>query len=617
MNRNLQQIPAKLRNAFTCFQEGRIDSARITLEEILKLQPKCLDALNLLGVIAARSKNHERALTLFDRAIALDQRISGPFSNKGLLLCELGQFEAALDCFDRAIAINSDDAVVRFNRANVLKQLDRPNDALQGYEKAITIKPDFAQAHYNRGVLLKDLGRHDEALASYDSAVRSRAGYAEAFFNRGNLLLEMGRHAAALENFDRAIECRSAYAEAYLNRGDVLQKLGRTELALRSYDRAIAIRPNYIKAHYNRGNLFKSLNRRDGAVASYNQCLEIDSSHADAHFNKALVHLAHGEFDAGWIEHEWRWRNSDAPAAHQIKHYDRPLWLGRESLTDKTILLHCEQGLGDTIHFCRYASLVAARGANVVLLVPRALARLLHGLDGVTRLVADGDPLPEFDYHCPLMSLPLALDTRLDNIPSSACYLRAESGLVRAWHTRLGPRSRPRIGLVWYGSRQHARDSHRSVSLRDMIHFLPAGLDYFSLHKEISEDDAPLLQVHPACAMGTHPTVSTFPGELDFANTAALIDCLDLVISVDTSIAHLSAALGMKTWILLSFHPDWRWLLERRDSPWYPSVNLYRQATEDDWSPVFASLRRDLAEVTSYFQPEASNAIRAPSVPDT
>ena len=592
-------------------------SAKAALEEVLVLQPKSLDALNLLGVIAAQSKDQMRALALFDRAIALDHKVPGPLTNKGLLLCELGQFEAALACFDRAIVIKPGDAVARFNRANVLRQLDRPNEALKDYELAINIKADFAQAHYNRGVLLAKLGRCDEALASYEAAVRNNNDYAEAFFNRGNLLLEMGRNADALENFDRAIGCRNDYVEAFLNRGDVLQKLGFTELALQSYDRAIEIRPDYIKAHYNRGNVYKSLNHRDGAVSSYDRCLALDASHADAHFNKALVHLAHGEFEEGWIEHEWRWKNSDAPAAHQVKGFNRPLWLGHQSLAGKTILLHSEQGLGDTIHFCRYASLVADRGANVVLLVPRALARLLDTLDGVAQLVADGDPLPEFDYHCPLMSLPLALQTRLHDIPASAGYLRAESGLCREWDRRLGERVRPRIGLAWYGSRHHARDSCRSISLGDVVPHLPGGFDYFSLHKEVRDIDAALLRVYPARAHGAHPPISAFPEEMDFANTAALIDCLDLVISVDTSIAHLSAALGKKTWILLSFHPDWRWLLERRDSPWYPGVTLYRQHAADDWSSVFASLSGDLVALASDAQRGDSGVVRPSSAPST
>lgn len=599
MSRTLQQLSSKFRYASTCLKEGRVSSAKLALEEMLELQPQCLDALNLLGVIAARSNDPMNALALFDRAIALDHRIAGPFTNKGLLLCELGRLPAALACFDRAIAIKSDDALARFNRANLLQRMGRVIDALQDYEQAIAIKRDFAQAYYNRGILLSQLGRRDEARASYESAVRSKPDYAEAFFNLGNLSLETGEHAAALENFDRAIACRSNFAEAFLNRGDVLQKLGLPDLALQSYDRAISIRPQYAKAYYNRGNLFKALNRRDDAISSYDRCLAIDPVHADAHFNKALVHLAHGEFEAGWIGHEWRWKNSDAPAAHQVRHFDRPLWLGRESLEGKTILLHHEQGLGDSIQFSRYAKLVAERGANVILLVPAALARLFGSLEGVARLLVHTDPCPEFDYHCPLMSLPLALNTRPADIPRSPHYLDAEPGLVQEWRTRLRETARPRIGLAWYGSRQHAGDRQRSISLNELIRHLPVELDYFSLQKEIREEDASFLRTRPARASGPYPAITAFPGELDFANAAALIACLDLVISVDTSIAHLSAALGRKTWVLLSFHPDWRWMLGRRDSPWYPSATLYRQRKENDWSTVFASLSEDLVSLAS------------------
>ncbi|MFI5003245.1 MAG: glycosyltransferase family 9 protein, partial [Reyranellales bacterium] len=284
---------------------------------------------------------------------------------------------------------------------------------------------------------------------------------------------------------------------------------------------------------------------------------------------------------------EWRWKNADKLFMGAPRNFRQPLWLGQESLAGRRILIWSEQGLGDTLQFCRYLKLVAERGAEVIFEVQAPLLGLLATLDGVSRLVASGSALPEFDTHCPLMSLPLAFGTTLETVPASPAYIRSDADLVAFWRGRLGARTRPRIGLVWSGNKNYAADQMRSVRLADWALQLPREFQYFCLQKDIRDADRQALSAHPWIA----GLEEKFAG---FTCTAALITQLDLVISVDTSITHLSAALGQRTWLLEGFTPDWRWLLGREDSPWYPTVRLYRQPQEGDWHSVFTRIAADL-----------------------
>ena len=270
------------------------------------------------------------------------------------------------------------------------------------------------------------------------------------------------------------------------------------------------------------------------------------------------------------------------------------MWLGSQSLQDKTILLHAEQGLGDTIQFCRYASLVAKLGAKVILEVQRPLLGLLKNLDGVSQIIARGDALPEFDYQSPLLSLPLAFKTQLHTIPSALRYLAGDSEKVLAWQARLGEKTKPRVGLVWSGNLEHKNDHNRSLSLSQVLPYLPSSCQYICLQKELRNADQAIL--------AQHPHIQFFGDALeDFTDTAALCDLMDVVISVDTSVAHLAAALGKPTWVLLPFSPDWRWLLDRKDSPWYPSAKLYRQERIGDWNGVLSRVREGLEGIVTLF----------------
>jgi tetratricopeptide (TPR) repeat protein len=549
------QLRTLLERAVELHQHGDLARAKILYEEVLKIRPAHADAWHLLGVIAAQTSQPARAVELLKKSIEFDSTNFAAYVNLGSALYALG----------------------------------RLHDALPAYDRAVALKSDFDQAHLLRGNCLYELKRHEAALASYDTAIAIRSEFAEAHSNRGNVLQALGRLDAALASYERAISIKPDLAEAHSNKGNVLRELDRYEAALASYDRALAIDPRCVPAHFNRGVALNQLRQLPAALASYDAAIAIDTDFAEAHFNRAVLLLLMGDFARGWAEHEWRWKNRLGSNINEKRDFGAPLWLGEESLAGSTILLYGEQGYGDTLHLCRYAASVADLGATVILEVPQPLSTLLTGLDGVSRVIVQGSDPGRFDYQCPLMSLPLAFKTDLDSIPSRERYLRGDPLKVSMWQQRLGEKTMPRIGLMWNGNPIQPNDRNRSFWLADWIPYLPPGFQYVSLQRELRPADAITLDRNPHILN---------PAEklLDFSDTAALCDCMDLVISVCTSVAHLSGALGRKTWILLSFAADWRWLLDRTDSPWYPTATLYRQSRRGDWATVLQRVERDLRQ---------------------
>jgi tetratricopeptide (TPR) repeat protein len=368
----------------------------------------------------------------------------------------------------------------------------------------------------------------------------------------------------------------------------VLYTLKRFDDALAGYDRALALRPDYVEAHCNRGVTLQDFRRFDEALACYERARATRPDFADAHYNEALCRLLVGDLKRGFDRHEWRWET----AQHRSfkRNFSQTLWTGAQDLSGKTILLHAEQGLGDTIQFCRYAPLVAARGACVVLEVQEPLRALMATLPGDARMVARGEPLPDFDLHCPLLSLPRSLATELATIPRVTPYLRAAADGAAKWNGRLGVRDRPRIGVAWSGRPSHKNDHNRSIDLAAFLQGF-AGIDatIVSLQREVRDADLATLR--------ERGDVVHFGEELkDFSDTAALIANLDLVVAVDTSVAHLAGALAKPVWVLLPFIPDWRWLLDRDDSPWYPAARLFRQDESRRWENVFARVNAALCD---------------------
>ena len=363
---------------------------------------------------------------------------------------------------------------------------------------------------------------------------------------------------------------------------------GRLDEALMCIDQALAIDPDNAVLHANRGIALVALCRLPEALASFDKAVGLKSDYAEAYFGRAVARLLSGDFARGWVDFEWRWKRTNGPAGLQRREFAQPLWLGESSLVGKTLLVHAEIGLGDTLQFCRYVTPLAQLGATVILQVQSPLVALLADLHGVSRVVTEGEPLPALDYHCPLLSLPLAFKTELETIPAYRKYLHADPAKVARWKTRMGDVTGRRVGLVWHGDPNNPDDRHRSMALSDLLHQLPVDCRYYSLQKNLTESEKRVFHAHP--------TASCLAEELDLTETAAVCECLDLVISVDTSVAHLSAALGKATWILLPFSPDCRWLLSRADSPWYPSVKLYRQESIGDWRGVLTRVAGDLKD---------------------
>src|SRR6186997_1782065 len=420
------------------------------------------------------------------------------------------------------------------------------------------------------------------------AATASRAPTPRELFDLGLRFNALNQHQKALESFDLAIQLQPDFFEAHGNRGAMLAALGRHDEAIDSYRKAIAIRPDFADAHCNLGSALTQLRRYDEALASLDRALALRAKHVMAHCNAAALRLLTGDFERGWSHYEWRWlKKSVIPTK---RNFSQPAWNGRDPIAGKTILIHSEQGLGDTIQFCRYVPLVAARGARIIFEVQKTLQTLMTSLGSGGQIVPKGDPLPAFDLHCPLVGLPLAFGTRLETIPSTTGYLSAPAQHVTAWQSRLEGKPRPRIGLVWSGNPGHERDRERSIGLHEflpLLDALAAEATIVSLQKDVRAEDAAFLKAR-ADILDSGDALE------NFSDTAALISQLNLVISVDTSVAHLAGALGKPVWILLTYFPDWRWLLGRDDSPWYPTARLFRQDQSRTWGGVIARVRQAL-----------------------
>ena len=615
--------PSRFAEALSRHQAGRLADAEKIYQQILAVWPDHFDSRHLLGVIHLQRGHHAQALRHIDLALAKNPDNALALNNRGVALQELGRIEEALASFEQALRSQPDYAEAHSNRGNALKALGRFDDALAGYDRALALRPDyceahsnrsdalreskrfeealasadraialrrdFAEAHSNRGLCLHALHRPEEALASFDRALALRADYPEAHSNRGNVLIDLHRFDEALAAYDRALASRPGYAAAHCNRGNALQELRRFEEALAAYDRAILLQPNLAEAHSNRGNALKELNRFAEARTSFDRALAVRPDLADAHFNAALTLLLTSELGPGWKEYEWRWETEQLKS--EKRRFAQPQWTGSDDIAGKTILIHAEQGLGDTLQFCRYVPSVAARAGQVIFEVQKPLQELMRTLAGGAQVIARGEPLPDLDLHCPLLSLPLAFATQLETIPGRTPYLFAAADKKDTWRERLGRRERPRIGLVWAGDPRkrlpnaHRIDRQRSIEFDRLAPlFQVDGCEFYSLQK--GETAVAQLRDSP----WRHRVIDWTEHLGDFSDTAALIDNLDLVIAVDTSVAHLAGAMGKPFWLLNRYNTCWRWLLERSDSPWYPTMRIFRQDETREWDQVIARL---------------------------
>jgi tetratricopeptide (TPR) repeat protein len=545
-----QQAEAALQEAVALHQQGRLAPAEKNYTRILKSYPDQFDALHLLGLLRLQTGKAGEAQRLITTALRINPASTDALANLGLVFGALRRPADALGCFDKALALDPDHFEALANRGNILLDLDRAEEALVCFVRVLSREPRHLPARVNRGNALLALGQVDAAIREYDEALTLNPNDLKALMNRASALFRAGRYGESIAGYDRVLALMPSHAEALSARGLALQAAGRHQDALESYAKAIALQKDF----------------------------------AHAHSNEALALLTLGEYRRGFAQYEWRWKRAGIVRRNPGK----PLWLGEYPLGRKTILLHAEQGLGDTIQFVRYAPLLARDGATVIVEVQGELKALLAGIDGITA-VARGEALPAFDVHAPLGSLPLAAKTELASVPAAIPYLAASEERIAKWRPRLAALPGKRVALAWAGNPDHINDRNRSIALARLRPLLStAGMSFVGIQRDPREGDRELL--------GDQALITDLGSELaDFSDTAAVLSLCDLVITVDTSVAHLAGALGRPLWILLPFWPDWRWTLDRDASPWYPGARLFRQGSDGDWEPVIERVRSEIA----------------------
>lgn len=470
-------------------------------------------------------------------------------------------------------------------QALALHQSGNVEQAAALYRQLAKRFPRNAQLLHLLGTAESQRGNRLEGIRLLEESIRIAPNNSEAHNNRAIVLTELNRLDEALRSFEQATRIDPENVGAHLGLADTLHSLSRYDDAVRSYERAVQLAPSNAFAHYSMGFNLQLLGRYREAMRSYELATRYKPDLGEAHWNRSLLKLLTGDFAEGWRLYEWRWQ---AASSRKFRRdFPHPLWLGQESIAGRTILVHAEAGLGDSIQFCRYLPMVERLGARIVLEIQSALVTLVSTLKCDFVVVHGGQEIPRFDVQCPMMSLPLAFGTGLDTIPAEVPYLHADPERQRRWRERLGAKTSPRVGLVWSGSEEHGNDRNRSIGLETLRPLFDLPIEFHSLQKEYRQADRELL--------GRLPQIRDHHRELeDLSDTAALIGELDLVISVDTSVAHLAGALGGKVWVLLPFVPDFRWLLDRSDSPWYPTATLFRQRRAGDWDDVIRQVRGEL-----------------------
>jgi tetratricopeptide (TPR) repeat protein len=565
---------------------GRPESSCLCFEQALRLQPGYAEAYANFGNALQALGRPEEAEFCYAKALELNPELAEAHNNLGNARVARGRLEQALGCFGRAIELRPDYAEARVNLAGALLRLRRPEQALAAGREAVRLQPELAEAWACLGGALLILERFEESEVCLREALRRKPSSPEILATLAVPLVERRKAGEAAGYCREALAARPDFAEAHNNLGTSLQEMGQEAEAERCYRRAIELKPDLPDAHHNLGNLHRDRLRLAEACACYDEAIRLDPGHVKARWNRSLTLLLAGDWQRGWEEFDWRWKTKWC----RPRVFRQPGWDG-SPLDGRAILLHPEQGLGDVIQFIRYAPMVKQLGGTVIVECPRPLADLLRGVDGIDRLIAAGEPLPDFDVHAPLLSLPRIFGTRLESIPARTPYLSVEEAYLEKWKKRLRVAEGPRVGLVWAGNPLHAGDGKRSITLDTLAPLARVdGVEFFSL------------QFGPrACQASAPPPglrLHDLSGETaDFRDAAAALANLDLLISVDTAMVHLAGALARTAWLLLAYVPDWRWMLVRDDTPWYPAMRLFRQEQPGDWAPVIARVAKRLQHV--------------------
>jgi len=576
-------VAQDLQAALAHHQAGRLNEAAALYREALKAESGNSDALHLLGVAEHQLGRHAESIELIEKAIALDPTRPDYHSNLGEAQRALGRMADAERSYRAALAVDPAFAAAHANLGNALLAQRQLRQSAKSLRRAVDLAPGNAEFHVNLAIALHGLERLHEAEQSARLALALRPEMVEAHSILAVVLLELGRPDEAEQSCREALALKPDFAEAHNILGNTLRELGRLQEAEQSCRRAIALKPGFAEAHNHLAIALFALGRMEEAEQSYRQAIALDPDYTEAHVNLSQLCLLQGDFANGWKEYSWRWKRSDMAVADEA---GKKLWRGTEDLAGKSILLQTEQGLGDTIHFARYASLVAAKGATVIVEVPTVLAPLMAGTPGLGRVVADGGNPPQTDYYCPLISLPHAFQTKLEDIPPPLPHLVSVKGAAAVWRDELKGRGGTLVGLCWRGNPHYKGDRFRSIRLALLEPLLQTpGLRFVSLQKELHPEEESIAKRAPNF---THPGA-------DFRRTAEIVAALDFVISVDTVWAHWAGSIGKPVWLMISHPPHWCWLLGRDDSPWYPSARLFRQPKSGDWQAVIEDVGRALA----------------------
>jgi tetratricopeptide (TPR) repeat protein len=565
---------------------SRPADAVLCFDRVLQLDGGCAEAYVRKGQAMRELGRREEALRNYRLALVIRPKAPDLLSLCAAVLIDLQRPVEALTCVEEALSVSPDDVALLFQSCVALDQLHFYDELFKRTSRLLAQVPQHAAVWLARGNALHGLNRYAEAADAYREALVLDTRMVDALRNRAAALRMLGQNAQALDHYDRALAVCGADAELLYNRAVVLQQLGRYDEALTTYEAVIEAPTQTAQTRYTLAVALQQLGRHEEALQWYEAACALEPGHGAARRSEAYCRLLMGDFQRGWEQHETRWLTGETMVRR--RHTDRPLWRGNEPVAGKTVLLHAEQGYGDTLQFCRYASLLADRGATVVLEVPAALKSVLRTLRGVQRIVSEGETVGAFDFQCPIMSLPLAFGTELGSVPSAIPYLHADSHKVREWAARLQAAApgQLKVGLVWSGNPRHNNDENRSIPLAELTPLFGPAATFVSVQPFVRERDVAALAAMSILDWGR---------ELgDFADTAALLAALDLVITVDTSVAHLAGALGRPVWVLLPYVPDWRWLLEREDSPWYSSARLFRQHRPGDWPSLIRRVAQAL-----------------------
>jgi tetratricopeptide (TPR) repeat protein len=574
-----------LSQALDYFQRREWQSAQELFQQILQTHPQQTDALQCLGMIAAQTGQLTIAIDYFQRAVQAQPQVAGFHYNLGNALQSQGDLSTAIACYLQTLALDPDHLAACYNLGSIYLGQGQPAVAIPRYQRALQIQPDLIAAQANLGNAYLDLGQIDSAIACYQKVLSIDPQHSRALYNLGLAHQAQAQLPSAIACFQAVVNQLPADESAHLHLGMAYLGTGQISAAIATYQQAIAQLPNSVAAHTGLGLALLQHLDLEAAIQEFNQAIDLDPLRVEPHLNRAIARLLGGNFELGWAEYEWRRRQTAAmqPGAGQ-RHFSQPEWDGTD-LQGRTLLIHMEQGFGDAIQFMRYIPLLADRGGKLILECYRPLQRLFASLPGIDQLIIHGDPLPRFDLQAPLLSLPRIWGTTLTTLPASVPYLTPPPPEFPI------PFSLYQVGIVWASRGPSPTAQQRSCPLEAMLPLtrLP-GVKVFSLQVGLTLPEQQLLAQSPEIS-------NLSPHLQDFADTASAIAALDLIITVDTAVAHLAGALGQKTWLLLPHYPDWRWMLERTDSPWYPSLQLFRQPRPGDWQAVFQQVQTALEQL--------------------